>query len=168
MRRAARAIWCRGYLFGIVLALVWLITIFWWPGVQFPGGFQPLRAVLQHGVILVNWNHQNSRLPRFGHVEWSLGVMCDSRGNVKPGFWASIAPRSPFPWPQFDIELRPGHIKVPVIYAALIAGLPAITASYLRSRRLPPGACRGCGYDLRGTSGKTCPECGLGEPLLRK
>jgi hypothetical protein len=27
-------------------------------------------------------------------------------------------------------------------------------------RRVKPGVCRGCGYDLAGLTGKTCPECG--------
>lgn len=27
-------------------------------------------------------------------------------------------------------------------------------------RRVPPGHCRGCRYDLRGTTGPVCPECG--------
>jgi len=31
-------------------------------------------------------------------------------------------------------------------------------------RRVPPGHCRACRYDLRGLSGGVCPECGTAVP----
>jgi hypothetical protein len=39
--------------------------------------------------------------------------------------------------------------------------LPGAAASLLLIRaRHAPGTCRRCGYDLRGTAGSVCPECG--------
>jgi len=50
-------------------------------------------------------------------------------------------------------------IKVPLwmLAAPLVLGVAWVA---LRRWRTPPGHCRGCGYDLRGTPGSVCPECG--------
>ena len=47
--------------------------------------------------------------------------------------------------------------------AMLLAVLPALWLR--RRRRLKPGLCPACGYDLRATPGR-CPECGTSPPSL--
>jgi hypothetical protein len=44
---------------------------------------------------------------------------------------------------------------------ALVAG-PTAFLWWLDRRRIPPGHCRKCGYNLTGNVSGTCPECGEG------
>lgn len=45
-------------------------------------------------------------------------------------------------------------------WGAVLLGPPAAVRGLRRHRRARRGACLGCGYDLRGAPGRTCPECG--------
>jgi hypothetical protein len=58
-------------------------------------------------------------------------------------------------WSDFD------NVRVPLWSVVLVTVmLPAVRlVCYVRRRRLRPGLCPRCGYDLRATPGK-CPECG--------
>lgn len=52
------------------------------------------------------------------------------------------------------------HVAVPT-YPLLILGVPLLAWGLYRPwNRYGPGLCPACGYDLRGTSGGACPECG--------
>jgi hypothetical protein len=74
-------------------------------------------------------------------------------------------------WPPQTQELlapvvvRAGDIHLPILYLALIAAAPpAAVRISRRFRRRPPHACARCGYDRRGLSSSTCPECGSPAP----
>jgi predicted amidophosphoribosyltransferase len=41
----------------------------------------------------------------------------------------------------------------------LIAAVPTVLL-WWRDRRIPPGHCQNCGYDLTGNVSGICPECG--------
>ncbi len=45
----------------------------------------------------------------------------------------------------------------------VVAGLVPVTLFWWRDRRIPPGHCQRCGYDLTGNVSGRCPECG--EPV---
>ncbi|MHC4090718.1 MAG: hypothetical protein ACYSVY_10660, partial [Planctomycetota bacterium] len=45
----------------------------------------------------------------------------------------------------------------------LVAAVGAHAVARPRFHRFPPGHCQRCGYDLRGSPGPCCPECG--EPI---
>ena len=55
-----------------------------------------------------------------------------------------------------------------LVFAALVFGIPLLFGK-LAWRSLAPGpattACRRCGYDLRGSAGPACPECGEATPM---
>ncbi len=59
-----------------------------------------------------------------------------------------------------------GTVRGPLLVGApmmlaLPAGLNVLAAALgVTGRRLPPGACPGCGYDRRGAPDGPCPECG--------
>jgi hypothetical protein len=58
--------------------------------------------------------------------------------------------------------LWPGVLHNFIALAALLGLATSLTGlpRWLRSLRRQPWQCRGCGYDLRGSDGAKCPECG--------
>jgi hypothetical protein len=148
----------RGYLPAVLLLLLWgLSTGSWilWNG----SGPAQARAVLGRGVVLVNWG-DSSLGSGFGRVTWGLGTNLTSGGApvtwlVSRPLWATG--RGSVEWlPEFYW----GHVKIPVCYLAAIAAVPAAVSGWRRSRRPAPGCCSYCGYDLKGSLGGACPECG--------
>ncbi len=67
---------------------------------------------------------------------------------------------------------RRGGVEESVSVAdwALIAALlvlPVVRTVQSRRRRMAPGLCPACGYDLRGNpSATSCPECGAAVPAM--
>jgi hypothetical protein len=62
-----------------------------------------------------------------------------------------LAPIRPL-WPGFAINT--------VFYAAVLWVLCAAPFALRKWRRIRRGLCPKCGYDLRGSTSQTCPECG--------
>lgn len=58
--------------------------------------------------------------------------------------------------PRYDNWSGCWRLTIPLWVPLLIVAAPAAVAA----RRRPLGGCRRCGYDLRGTPGAVCPECG--------
>jgi hypothetical protein len=62
---------------------------------------------------------------------------------------------------EWHMGTRIRIVELPVWLIALgLAIMPARSAWILHRRRIARGTCPACGYDLRGTPSKTCPECG--------
>jgi hypothetical protein len=49
---------------------------------------------------------------------------------------------------------------VPLWLPLLVIGTPTACMFWRRHRRIPPGHCRRCGYNLMGNVSGICPECG--------
>jgi hypothetical protein len=63
----------------------------------------------------------------------------------------------PFDWPSashWSLGILP--LWIPAVVLAIATAL----LWYLDRRRIPPGHCRKCGYDLTGNVSGRCPECG--------
>ena len=70
------------------------------------------------------------------------------------------------------LVLRPiGLVLNPILVGGglwvLLFGVPLALGRVRRWRRARRGACRGCGYDLRGSTVGRCPECGREERSWR-
>ncbi len=50
-------------------------------------------------------------------------------------------------------------LVIPLWIPALLAGVSTFIL-WRRSRRVPPGHCKACRYDLTGNVSGVCPECG--------
>jgi hypothetical protein len=50
-------------------------------------------------------------------------------------------------------------VWIPFWIPSVIIGVPAAFLWY-RDRRIPPGRCQRCGYNLTGNVSGRCPECG--------
>ncbi len=51
-------------------------------------------------------------------------------------------------------------ILIPLWFLFLIVALPTAYLFYRDRKRIPPGHCSTCGYDLTGAEHERCPECG--------
>jgi len=58
------------------------------------------------------------------------------------------------------------YLYVPFWIPFLLVAIPAALFGWLDRRRIPPGHCQRCGYDLTGNTSGTCPECGAPVPNL--
>jgi len=56
-------------------------------------------------------------------------------------------------------------VRVPLWMPFLIVALPTAFLWRRGRRRIPPGHCRKCGYNLTGNVSGVCPECGVMVPL---
>jgi len=156
LAKLTRRVWLRGFLPAAMLAVVWGVSIFVHTIGQSRGA-TPGRWAVTHGVVMVNWQSA-AGWSGWGRTDWSIGIMVNADGTMRPG--VVCVPHLRSPTVQWDIELHPGHVKLPIIYLALAASAPALAVVWLRRRRVPAGHCPGCRYDLRGVTGGVCPECG--------
>lgn len=59
-------------------------------------------------------------------------------------------------------EFQLGWHMIPLGVPTMATGLLAAAFFFLARLRVPPGHCRGCGYNLTGIESGRCPECGTG------
>lgn len=121
-------------------------------------------------VIITNyrsWQMPMSREEYEAVISAIRGAFKDSRPSQSQ---IVVSTKEPwFVWEPFSRTNPPTgetwsgtEVVFPVWLPVVIFGLWPLLAIYLwlRRRRYPEGCCNVCGYDLRGTIGGTCPECG--------
>ncbi len=100
------------------------------------------------------------------HAGWPLRSVCcaeipnsgELRGGFRVGTLTNSIPGSP-PRPLPYWPVWPGFAVDTLLYAGVL--MLGVCGWRWARRRLPPGHCRGCGYDLSGLGdGVVCPECG--------
>ena len=62
------------------------------------------------------------------------------------------------PWTNSPYRYRSVH--VPLWIPFLLFAMPTVFLWWLDRRRIPPGHCQKCGYNLTGNVSGVCPECG--------
>lgn len=90
-----------------------------------------------------------------GPIIGGIGLLVDSSGAW---YQPRALPLRPI-WPGLVVDLFAWW----VIWGFVLFGIGRIRAW----RRVRKGLCGGCGYDLRGTPGDRCPECGTERPPPR-
>jgi len=126
-----------------------------------------IRSLLGRGVLLINWGTVQPGSAGVGRITWSLGIGLRTKDGVAITFkaytplWSSERAKGWWASPTWLPVIHWGHIMVPVFYLAALAALPpAGVWVWRRFAHIPPGCCKICRYDLRGTFGVCCPECG--------
>lgn len=76
---------------------------------------------------------------------------------------------SPFPdyfyWPPIDYSGPPDvWVKVSFWLLLILSASSTSLLWYLDRRRIPPGHCQTCGYNLFANESGICPECGTAIP----
>jgi hypothetical protein len=77
--------------------------------------------------------------------------------------WFEIANESVRNDPDYcvqGLEFDFYQVGVPLWSLLLIIGAPTCFGVWRNRRRIPPGHCRTCGYNLTGNVSGACPECG--------
>ena len=72
------------------------------------------------------------------------------------GWWCDISFRGVGRWWPGRVW---GGVLIPLWMPFLVFALPSVIG-WWRTRKPPSGHCAKCGYDLRGSPGLRCPECG--------
>jgi hypothetical protein len=123
-----------------VLVVAWVCSLRWWFG--YSCGTQDPTIFVAHGTAGFD----------------------DPSVVFQRGWYAIKTPRGvEVVWrPRSDLR---SYAIVPLWCPfVLIAGITAFL--WWRDRRLPPGHCRKCGYNLTGNVSGVCPECG--EPVPQR
>jgi hypothetical protein len=124
-------------------------------------GFQTTRPA----VLDISWNGVAESGIGVQHVGSNTWPLAGSNGFDHPAGsflgvgWGTFGRGSPVQaWVRLPLWL-------PVLLAAGLASI-SVRASWreFRRGRSAAGRCRSCGYDLRGSEGKSCPECGSERP----
>ncbi|MBC7771023.1 MAG: hypothetical protein H7210_00875 [Pyrinomonadaceae bacterium] len=163
--RALRILWLRGFLpVGLCVGL-WLFSAggrVHWQGTSLT---EP-RAVLGQGVVAVCWNSK-AAWKGLGQVRWALGTGMSVNGRritwyVQRPLWSGKR----FEMQRYAV-VKPGNVQIPLFYLVGVSLVFPLMSWIARRRHRPPWACDGCGYDLRGTTGTRCPECGRMDGVSR-
>ena len=67
---------------------------------------------------------------------------------------------SPHSRPKVELGWWGGQVVVPLWIPLLLVAVPTGVLWWRDRRRIPPGHCRQCGYNLTGNISGVCPECG--------
>ena len=99
-------------------------------------------------------------------IDLSVGcieVSVFPKGTPTQGWFAAWQPFEPYWLPRIIrgrvMTARTTHLFVPLWIPLLVVGAPTVL-TFRHDRRLGPGYCQTCGYDLNHVSGDTCSECG--------
>ncbi len=128
------------------------------------GGTVLCAAIMAVGITSawwqVCWNRQGGPL-----VSLSAGrvyISLEQGQGPSPGWIARREKPAVFFWTRYPLKWEPQRHTVccPLWVLFLIAIVPTGLLWWRDRRRIPPGYCQKCGYNLTGNVSGRCPECG--------
>ncbi len=138
IRRPRRTLLC------LLVVALWLANVFLYTGY---GDGERYEIVAWRGAIRVGWGeYPKSNFTNNRYVGQFICLYYDG--------WFPIVI-----WPMFWLR-GPIMIIVPLWPACAGAVLWMALGERQARRRMRPGLCRACGYDLTGNVSGRCPECG--------
>jgi hypothetical protein len=145
LRRRWRILKWAGVVVSIIIAIAWAVSLRW--------GLIHTRQT-RLGVSAIT-----GKTIGYGRImSVSFGcVSCYWNQGLSPerGWW-TIRFREP---PRWLPVVYSGGAVLPLWIPFLLVAIPT-TYLWWRDRRIPPGHCQKCGYNLTGNVSGICPECG--------
>ncbi len=148
--RKGRILKWAGLALSLLIVLAWAASMLWWVG-----HYRDVNA-WRVGAELVK-----------GH----LTLECSGPEQPQEPFWGSF-PLSPYSdryrmfWRPYANRYLLGtstvvrSLVLPLYIPFLIFAIPTGYLWWRDRRRIPPGHCQKCGYNLTGNVSGVCPECG--------
>ena len=145
----------------VLILVAWGISIRW----LITYGYHVGRVQLGRGLVSVSQDNSYVRRGFPGFPGWTFHRLSSGTGNQRSLLYlfGMQLPRthvliSTGGNPAVDVT-RP--IQLPLWLPFLLAAVPTWFLFYRdRRRRIPPGHCQRCGYNLTGNTSGICPECG--------
>ncbi len=121
-----------------------------------------LAWVVSHVWIIIWWGSE-------WHFALGKGIVCVAHEHEAIRFFETgweIAPSSyklsgPVPWIVVTSSPNKTSAFLAMWIPLLLVTLPTAWL-WLKDHPIPPGHCKGCGYNLTGNTTGLCPECGRG------
>jgi hypothetical protein len=130
----------------LLILVAWAVSL--WSYSQIAIGERWFVASTHRGLTVALFEPTYPLRPLGPHFEWQQ--------------WQGIR----FEAPELVYYTGATCLLVPFWLLFLIAALPTALLFYLNRRKIPPGHCSGCEYDLRGIESGICPECGKVNPSI--
>jgi hypothetical protein len=90
-------------------------------------------------------------------ITWAVSLRWVLADDIQSGRFSFSAIQSGgFRWRPL---MQLAFIQLPLWIPFLLFAIPTVYV-WWRDRRIPPGHCRKCGYNLTGNVSGVCPECG--------
>ena len=135
----------------LLILSIWGLTLWW-----------PIRSATTASSFV--WLDNGSLL--FMVKDYGMPPSYDSPYGLKPsrGFadYGFILPRWTFQ--EFPEKSWYAIVIVPLWLPLLLTAIPTAWLWHRDRRRIRPGCCLRCGYDLTGNTSGVCSECGLAKP----
>lgn len=138
LRRRWRVLKWAGLLLSLLIVVVWLLSLRWsldYSSAPGRSGFRQM-GIAEGALYRIRLGDAQASWDG----EWSI-----SQDSASP---------------EWGLEWYPGRVIVPLWIPFLLLAAPSACLWWLDRRRIPPGHCLKCGYDLTGNVSGVCPECG--------
>ncbi|GMU21385.1 MAG: hypothetical protein AMXMBFR13_14780 [Phycisphaerae bacterium] len=154
-RRIRRVIKWGGLGLLLVIAVGWAVSVPWiWDYHQGLGTDDVLEVKLGWGALRVERPAMADERDSWGPLYPTLTIT-RWRGSLS---W--------LPSLKTSGQEQEWHVHLPLWIPALLVAIPTAIL-FWRDRRVPPGHCQQCGYNLTGNTSGVCSECGSPVPAAK-
>ena len=160
-RSIGKRVWLHGFLPVVLTTLLWLFSMgSWILWIGSPAGNR--QAAIGKGTVSCFWKSPGT-WRGIGQAKWNLGTGFSVNGQ--PVTWYAMKPL----WArdrvvvQRELVIKPGVAQIPLFYVVAVSAVFPVLSWRARRRHRAAWQCKACGYDLRGSAGSPCPECGREE-----
>jgi hypothetical protein len=145
-RRIRRVLKWGGLVLSLIIAAMWVASVYVAIAYE-PGGSKPTSILISQGCLARFWLEPWP----WEHVAGAGWTLLAGNGWSVLYWWPDIQNPDPF--------ATVAWLPLWIPFAAL--AIPTAVLFWRDRRRIPPGHCQRCGYDLTGNVSGVCPECGM-------